>query len=146
MHEREAQSNNNAAEIVFDAAKTAVTKEVHPQMIMSQRGQLLMTALSASISAGRKDAVEVILGIEGISSYLQDQGEPVAQVLADAICNAQIGSGATAPVGAVWEAIMQQPKCDFACGVPLWLCGDAVALSFMSVLTSLVSVAGHCRR
>lgn len=111
-YEGEGQSYTNAVDMIFDAAVQAITKEIHPQMIMSQRGQLLMTALSASISAGRKDAVDMILNIEGISSYLQDQGEPATHVLAEAICTAEIGSRAAAPAGAVWEAIMENHKCD----------------------------------
>ena len=81
-------------------------------MIMSQRGQLLMSAISASISAGRKDAVDVILGIDGITSYLQDQGEPVPHVLAEAICKADVGSGSAAPAGSVWAEILLHDRCD----------------------------------
>eukprot|EP00892_Ulva_mutabilis_P007526 jgi/Ulvmu1/5145/UM021_0162.1 len=105
-----ADSYTSSIGSVFEAATRALVKEIHPQMIMSQRGQLLMSAISASISAGRKDAVDVILSIDGISSYLQDQGEPVTHVLAEAICKADVGSGSAAPAGSVWEAILQYDK------------------------------------
>lgn len=111
-YEGEGQSYTDAVDMIFDAAVQAIPKEVHPQMIMSQRGQLLMAALSAGVSAGRKDAVDVILKTEGISSYLQDQGEPTVHVLAEAICSAEIGSGSAAPAGAIWTSIMENHKCD----------------------------------
>lgn len=108
MYKTEAHRYANGVDRVFRASMKAVTKEVHPQMIMSQRGQMLMNALSASISAGRKDSVVAILGIDNISSYLEDQGESVSQVLAEAICNSKTSEASSLAVGVVWESIMQR--------------------------------------
>lgn len=119
-HTKNGVSYTSAISTIFEAATQELVKEVHPQMIMSQRGQLLMTAISASISAGRKDTVDVILGIDAITAYLQDQGQPAAHVLSEAICKAEVGSGSAAPAGSVWEAILQHDKCGAICVYPVY--------------------------
>jgi hypothetical protein len=91
--------------MLFDAAASAMIKEIHPEMVLAQRGQLLQSAVAACVSAGQAGAVHSLLQISSVDTYLEDQGGRWSHVLAEGLIRGALGAHGKDAANRVWEFI-----------------------------------------